>query len=295
MASDKKPKDASKKPGLLKAAALYTAAGVALLGAGYGAHEVVKHFTPEDPGVTMSLPSPACAQQITDTFNGRSLRDAPQGDGHPVMVLPGVLGNDMSMTVLSQRIEAQGYKVYGWDAGMNLGPSEETARHLEQHLARIYAENGNRKVSLVGYSLGGVYARELARKHPDMVRDVITLSSPYAMKGSNGWPDDRVRLINQYFQPQQDKRGEELAAEIASLPQVRSTSVYSDNDWIVDTKSAISPQTTGSENLPVNSGHVALPFDNAAAGLVLDRLAQPEGALQPLAARVCRVENKGPA
>jgi pimeloyl-ACP methyl ester carboxylesterase len=294
MASDKKPKDTSKKSGLLKTAALYTAVGVGLLGAGFGAQRAVQMFTPEDPAVTMSLPSPACAQQITDTFNGKALKDAPQGDGHPVMVLPGVLGNDMSMTVLSNRIENAGYKVYGWDAGMNLGPSEETAKHLEAHLAKIYAENGNRKVSLVGYSLGGVYARELARKHPDMVRNVITLSSPYAMKGSNGWPDDRVRAINKHFQPQQDKRGEELAAEIASLPQVRSTSVYSENDWIVDKESAISPQTTGSENLPVNSGHVALPFDNAAAALVLDRLAQPEGALQPLAARVCKVGNLGP-
>lgn len=295
MASDKKPKDASKKPAWLKTAALYTAVGFGLIGAGYGAQKAVQMFTPEDPAVTMSLPSPACAQQITDAFNAKSLKDALQGDGHPVMVLPGVLGNDMSMTILSQRIEAQGYKVYGWEAGMNLGPSEETAQHLEKHLAKIYAENGNRKVSLVGYSLGGVYARELARKHPDMVRDVITLSSPYAMKGSNGWPDDRVRAINKHFQPTQDKRGEELQAEIASLPQVRSTSVYSENDWIVDKESAIGPKTDRSENLPVNSGHVALPYDNGAAALVLDRLAQPEGALQPLAARVCKVDNKGPA
>jgi pimeloyl-ACP methyl ester carboxylesterase len=251
-------------------------------------------FTPEDPRIAMSLPSPDCAVKITDTFNSHALKSAPQGDGHPVMVLPGVLGNDMSMAILSQRIESHGYKVYGWDHGMNFGPSADAAQHLEKHLAKIYAENGNRKVSLVGYSLGGVYARELARKHPDMVRDVITLSSPYAMKGSYGWPDDRVRMINQHFQPQQDKRGEELAAEIAGLPQVRSTSVYSENDWIVDTKSAIGPQTAMSENLPVNSGHVALPYDNATAAIVLDRLAQPEGALQPLAARVCKVDNKGP-
>lgn len=295
MASKKTSAKTEKKPGVLKAVALYTAVGFGLLGAGFGAQQVVKQFTPPDPVVALSLPAPDCAKQITDTFNARSLKSAPQGDGHPVMVLPGVLGNDLSMTILSQRIEAQGYKVYGWDHGMNLGPSEDATKHLERHLAKIYAENGNRKVSLVGYSLGGVYARELARQHPDMVRDVITLSSPYAMKGNNGWPDDRVRAINEYFQPQQEKRGEELAAEIRSLPQVRSTSIYSDHDWIVDKEAAIGPKTAMAENLPVKSGHVALPYDNATAALVLDRLAQPEGALQPLAARVCKVDNKGPA
>jgi pimeloyl-ACP methyl ester carboxylesterase len=295
MSGDTPAETKSNRRGLIRAAALYTAAAIGLLGLGAGTQHVVKMFTPDDPQVTMSLPAPDCAKQITDTFNSRSLRDAPKGDGHPVMVLPGVLGNDLSMTVLSNRIENAGYKVYGWDHGMNLGPSEDAAQHLERHLQKIYKENGNQKVSLVGYSLGGVYARELARKHPDMVRDVITLSSPYALKGTMGWPDDRVRLINKYFQPGQEKTGAELAAEIKSLPQVPSTSVYSRNDWIVDAPDAIGPRTAKAENIPVTSGHIALPFDGNAASLVLDRLAQPQGQWQPVAAVICRVDNKGPA
>ena len=102
----------------------------------------------------------------------------PKGDGHPVIFFPGFLTSDIFTLPLQSRVEERGYKVYGWDNGFNLGFDEKTAQHLKKRLKDVFDANGGQKVTLVGHSLGGVYARELAREFPDMVRDVITLGTP---------------------------------------------------------------------------------------------------------------------
>src|ERR1700691_3438959 len=107
------------------------------------------------------------------------LMRAPKGDGHPVLTLPGFLASDLSMAPMRRYLKELGYDTYGWQMGRNTGGVTRMRAALRERLAEIHAATG-RKGSLVGSSLGGVYARDLALHAPDMVRYVVTLGSPFS-------------------------------------------------------------------------------------------------------------------
>ncbi len=107
------------------------------------------------------------------------LMRAPRSDGHPVLALPGFLASDLSMAPMRRYLKELGYDTYAWNLGRNLGGVASKRGALRDLLKRIHEDTG-RKVSIVGWSLGGIYARDLALQLPDMVRSVITLGSPFA-------------------------------------------------------------------------------------------------------------------
>src|ERR1700710_2738021 len=107
------------------------------------------------------------------------LMSAPRGDGHPVLVLPGFLASDLSTAPLRRYLRELGYDTHGWQMGRNTGGLARMRAALSERLAEIHAATG-RKGSLVGWSLGGVYARDLALQVPGVVRSVVTLGSPFA-------------------------------------------------------------------------------------------------------------------
>ena len=113
---------------------------------------------------------------------------APRGDGHPVLVLPGLVASDTSTRPLRSFLKNRGYAVSGWRQGRNLG-LREGVQHAMVDLVHELNDDHGRKVSLVGWSLGGLYARQLAKMMPDRVRSVITLGSPFAgsPKATNAW------------------------------------------------------------------------------------------------------------
>jgi len=102
------------------------------------------------------------------------LQLAPRGDGHPVLVLPGLVATDMSTKLLRRYLQSRGYDAQGWGLGRNLGPRGGIEDGMVRKLEAMQAESG-RKVSLIGWSLGGVYARLLASSRPELVRSVTTL------------------------------------------------------------------------------------------------------------------------
>ncbi|HKO72354.1 MAG TPA: alpha/beta hydrolase, partial [Bradyrhizobium sp.] len=104
---------------------------------------------------------------------------APRGDGHPVLALPGFLASDLSMAPMRRYLSELGYDSYGWEMGRNIGGLSRMRAALRDRLAEIHNAT-RRKVSIVGWSLGGVYARHLALQAPELVRYVITLGSPFA-------------------------------------------------------------------------------------------------------------------
>ena len=116
------------------------------------------------------------------------LQRAPRGDGHPVLVLPGLAASDVSTKPLRTYLSAQGYAAHGWKQGRNHGPHSGVEARIDARLAEL-VQRYNRKVSLIGWSLGGVLAREAARRSAYLVRQVITLGSPFANepKASNAW------------------------------------------------------------------------------------------------------------
>src|SRR6202044_2055618 len=131
-------------------------------------------------GLYLTEPARGLAELATLPLAAPWLAAAPRGDGHGVLVLPGLLASDMSTVLLRQFLRWLGYEVRGWSLGRNVGPTDAVLDELPRALAAL-AERRGGPVSVVGWSLGGIYARELARPHPEHVRQVITLGSPFAL------------------------------------------------------------------------------------------------------------------
>ncbi len=211
------------------------------------------------------------------------LQLAPEGDGHPVLLLPGFLTNDLYTATLRQNLSRKGYKAYAWGGGFNLGLGEKTAEHLSGLLHKIVEENGGRKVTIVGHSLGGIYARELAREFPELVRSVITLGTPFgiAAQTEDATPK-HLRRIYEFFNPDSNHLEDaELHRRGLTPPPVPTTSVYSRADGVVDWRASLNPDAPHTENIEVISAHMGLLFHGHVLTAVLDRLAQPEGEWTP--------------
>ena len=113
---------------------------------------------------------------------------SPKCDGHPLLVLPGLVASDVSTRPLRTFLKTRGYAVCGWRLGRNLGLRDGVQDAMVDLVHELNNTHG-RTVSLVGWSLGGLYARQLAKMMPERVRQVITLGSPFAAgpKATNAW------------------------------------------------------------------------------------------------------------
>jgi hypothetical protein len=201
------------------------------------------------------------------------LLQAPRGDGHPVLALPGFLASDLSMAPMRRYLTQLGYDAHAWNMGRNFGGVYSKRKALRALLDRIHEQAG-RKVSIVGWSLGGVYARDLALQAPDLVRSVITLGSPFA---------NDIRATNA------TKLYELLSGEgVNDIPGLReaiggdlpvpTTSIYSRTDGIVNWRTSLVRPSATAENIEVHlASHIGLGVNPAALWAVADRLAQAEG------------------
>lgn len=206
------------------------------------------------------------------------LARAPRGDGHAVMVFPGLSANDTSTVPLRHYLQTLNYKTWGWEQGFNFGPRAGVLEEAKSKLVRTFEETG-KKVSLIGWSLGGVYARELSKEFPHMVRCVITLGTPFAgsHRSTNAW---RV------YELASGHKVESKAADydLPAAPPVPTTSIYSRTDGVVAWQASIQapcPRNPATENVEVLASHIGLGVNPSAWWAVADRLAQPEGQWQP--------------
>lgn len=200
---------------------------------------------------------------------------APRGDGHAVLVLPGFMTGDTTTQPLRNFLSDMGYHTYGWGQGINKGPSIELMLNMAALLDKIYLEHG--KVSIIGWSLGGVYARELARRFPDRVRQVITLGSPFAADSREHVSDALIALLEGLT----GKSFEEVQAEFLphgdTPPPVPCTAAYSKTDGVVHWSLCreAKPDKTH-QNVEVYGAHTGLGFNPSIVWLIADRLSQPE-------------------
>jgi dienelactone hydrolase len=224
-------------------------------------------------GLYLSEPARGLAQFAGLGLSAPWLSAAPRGDGHGVLVLPGFLASDSSTAVLRWYIARLGYAVRGWDLARNLGPTDEVLDELPRSLVTLAEQTGG-PVSLIGWSLGGVYARELARHQPELTRQVITLGSPFALTDSRGSRADRVYRR----QAHRHAAGRLPTAEQLARPlEVPSTAVYSRWDGIVPWPACTAAETDLHENVEVRCGHLGFGVDPATLWLIADRLAAPPG------------------
>jgi pimeloyl-ACP methyl ester carboxylesterase len=208
------------------------------------------------------------------------LARAPRGDGHAVMVFPGLSANDTTTVPLRQYLQSLGYSPWGWAQGFNFGPRAGVLDEAKSKLISTFESTG-RKVSLIGWSLGGVYARELAKELPDMVRSVITLGTPFAgsHKATNAW---RVYQLTSG----RDIERESENYDLPTAPPVPTSSIYSRTDGVVAWQASIQTPSLANpltENIEVLASHIGLGLNPSAWWAVADRLAQPEGQWQPFA------------
>lgn len=197
------------------------------------------------------------------------------GDGHPVIVYPGLLASDLSTLLLRRFLNGRGYVTYGWEQGSNLGLRDGVLDACRQQLAAVRKRH-RRNVSLIGWSLGGLYARELAKEFGDRVRVVITLGTPFTghPKATNAWRVYELVTGHRIGAP-------ELHEPLRISPPVPTTSIFSRTDGIVAWQCSVQPQSGDAESIEVQASHFGLGANPLSLYAIADRLAQPEGAWRP--------------
>jgi pimeloyl-ACP methyl ester carboxylesterase len=204
----------------------------------------------------------------------------PAGDGHPVIVLPGLGANDFTTAPLRRFLRRRGYAPYPWRLGFNFGPNRDAPGSVLDACAELLrgtAEQHGQPVSLIGWSLGGVYARELAKRTPGQVRCVITLGSPFAghPRATNAW---------RFFElvSGQSVHDDALIAALKQPPPVPTTSIYSKSDGIVAWQCCLNDEAAHAhtENIEVQASHLGMGANPLALYAIADRLAQPRGSWQ---------------
>ena len=204
----------------------------------------------------------------------RSFRGQKQkGDGHPILVLPGFMATDLSTKTLRRFLNKNGYDAYGWELGRNYA-KEEFLEELLHKLELLY-QNYGVKVSIIGWSLGGVYARQLAKARPEMVRQIIMMGTPFqAIRESNNvaWIYNlltgrkKVRKVSQDF------------LENIPLPApVPSTAIYTKEDGVVPWKACLEKEEDAlHQNIQVRGSHFGLGVNMTVLNIIADRLQYSE-------------------
>jgi pimeloyl-ACP methyl ester carboxylesterase len=199
------------------------------------------------------------------------LKRLPRGDGHPVIVYPGLGAADITTAPLRRFLQDLGYSAYPWRQGFNFGPRRGVLDAVREHFVRIAERHGER-VSLVGWSLGGLYARELAKEFGKRVRCVVTLGSPFSghPRATNAWRF--YEMISG-----QDVHDPKLIAQLRGAPPVPTTSIYSKSDGIVAWQCSLNDDTPQAENIEVHASHIGMGMNPLALYAIADRLRQPDG------------------
>lgn len=209
----------------------------------------------------------------------RAMKTLPKGDGHSVLVLPGFLAGDRSTRPMRGLLRDLGYDAHGWGLGQNVRFDEERERDMSELVERIHARTGE-PISIVGWSLGGVFARELAKMHADKVRQVISLGSPISTDRNHSSARHLFEAINgAETAPEREGR----YASIDEAPPVPTTSIYTKTDGIVAWRGSIQKpdRATQTENIRVPASHVGLGVNPLVMVAIADRLAQEKGTWQP--------------
>ncbi|MDX1804760.1 MAG: alpha/beta hydrolase [Alcanivorax sp.] len=202
-------------------------------------------------------------------LRGLGHRQLPQGEGQPVLVLPGFGASDVTTRPLRRSLAKLNFTSYGWAQGTNLGMNRRRRELLVTQLQAIATRHGQ-PVALVGWSLGGVFARELARAFPDRVSHVFTLGSPI-----NGDPEaNNVSTLFSLFNPRRAKPDMEAFRKRIQAPPVPCTAVYTKQDGIVSWPCSLEDESDNTENVEVTGTHVGLTWNPQVLAVIAERLAR---------------------
>lgn len=198
------------------------------------------------------------------------LMTAPRGEPQSVLVLPGLGADDRSTMPLRSYLSALGYDVHGWGLDRSHRPPHLDLDSIHDHIARLREKSG-RKIGLIGWSRGGILAREAARRAPDDVRLVVTLGSPFGDVSASNAPALYKLATGQELPPVPVERAQALAAPIP----VPATAIYTKGDGVVAWRACLEQRTPQTENIAVRTTHLGIGFHPPALWAIADRLAQP--------------------
>jgi hypothetical protein len=248
---------------------------------------VVRHTHTGKPSALYSMLEPrALLEMALLPASLPLLMQAPRGDGHPVLLLPGFMADEKSLIALKLFLQSKGYEVHTWGLGRNLGFRSKHASALPQKIRYLHHVAG-RKVSLVGWSLGGVFSLYGAESTLDCVRCVITLGSPVSVDAGGSQSPPAIRALYRLVSHRLGPAAHVMQPRAKTLReqrrlQVPTSCLYSLGDGVVPPQEAtIDGDPAIHENIQVPGSHLGLGFNGIVLAIVADRLAQPEGAWQP--------------
>lgn len=194
----------------------------------------------------------------------------PTGDGHAVVLFPGLGADHSYMAPLAKHCERLGYTTHHWGRGRNIGPSGSPTSWLRQLAADVdeLVRHHRERVTLIGWSLGGLYAREVAKALSARIRQVITLGTPSA----NLSDSTNVGWLYELLSGASDEVSRSLAMTLRTLPPVPTTSIYSRSDGIVAWQACRVTPGPQAENVEVESSHLGLVWHPEVLRVVAERL-----------------------
>lgn len=261
------------------------------LGALPGCPPVMLRSLSPDPVDSAPVVAPPLWRALAEVRRGRreraahaaaldALAHAPRGDGHPVFVIPGFLSDASATAPLRDFLGRLGYEVHDWGLGLNLGPrtAGRTGERLTRHFAALASARG-RSMTVIGWSLGGIMARQLARRAPQHVRRVVTLGAPFTGDPRATTASGLYQLLTgQRFS---DPDFQEMLRQSRLPPPVPATSIFSKSDGIVAWQCCQEPPAPHTENIEVDGSHGGLLAHPQALLAIADRLAGPATACLP--------------
>ena len=191
-----------------------------------------------------------------------------QGSGQSVMTIPGFMAGDFAMQQMRMDLDSAGYRAFGWAGGLNRGARPDTLDHVDREVRRIQAETGHPPV-LIGWSLGGFYAREYAKHHPDQVAGVITLGTPFSgsRKANHAWRMYRIIAGHSVENPPLDFHPD-------AKPAVPTYAIWSHRDGVIAPACARGLAEERDAAIEVTCGHMGMAYDRAVIDAILDLLGQ---------------------
>jgi pimeloyl-ACP methyl ester carboxylesterase len=199
-------------------------------------------------------------------------RPAPRGDGHPVVIFPGLGSDGLALAPLRDYCSSLGYHAIDWQLGRNTGPEGDVDEWLDALAVhtRGLLSPFRKRATLIGWSLGGLYARELAKRMRPRVRQVITLGTPF------NWTGDRTNVawVLRLLKGEQATISPELGARLREPPPVPTASVYSRNDGVVAWQSCQHDSlAAGVDDVEVDGSHLGMGWNPEVLRIVAERLA----------------------
>ena len=232
----------------------------------------------EKPSTLQTLLELRAALEVTSLVAAMPLlKKAPKGQG-PVLVLPGFFTSDNSTFVLRKYLTSQGYDVYPWELGRNPGLQEVIFNRLVLRIRQL-TEKHQQKVSLVGWSLGGLYARTLAHRMSDSIEKVITLGSPFSFQQQTNMDEVAVSgpIIKMYEKMNPRVKEDKLVNGEPwweTSPPVPSSAIYSESDGVASWEYCVDEQGEQTENIRIMGSHAGLTHNPMVYYVIAERLAQ---------------------